>query len=147
MKWKHIHIFLWSKVNLLLKSHKVISWGFCSGSAVKNLSAMQETQVQFLDQKDLLEEGMATHSTCLENSKDRAARWAMVHGVAKSRTWLKCRGMYAGGFSGTTLRTKVFFFFLLRCLWRRPFWKSLLNLLQSCFCFMFWFFGFKAYWI
>ena len=36
---------------------------FPSGSAVKNLSAMQETQVQSLDQEDPLEEGMATHSS------------------------------------------------------------------------------------
>ena len=40
---------------------------------------MQETQIQFLGQKDLLEEGTATHSTCLENSMDRAAwgLWSM----------------------------------------------------------------------
>ena len=38
---------------------------FPSGSAVKNLSAMQETQVQSLDQEDPLEEGMATHSSIL----------------------------------------------------------------------------------
>ena len=37
--------------------------------------------------------------------------------------WFKCR--------------VVFFFF-------EPFWKSLLNLLQCCFCFMFSFFGHKA---
>ena len=36
---------------------------FPSGSAVKNLSAMQETQVQSLDQEDPLEEGMVTHSS------------------------------------------------------------------------------------
>ena len=30
---------------------------------VKNLPAMQETQVQFLGQKDPLEKGMATHSS------------------------------------------------------------------------------------
>ena len=38
------------------------------GSAVKNLPAMQElpnTQVRFLGQEDLLEEGMATHSSIL----------------------------------------------------------------------------------
>ena len=34
---------------------------FSGGSAVKNLSAMQETQVRFLGRKDPLEEGMATH--------------------------------------------------------------------------------------
>ena len=38
---------------------------FPSGSAVKNLSAMQEPQVQSLGQEDPLEEGMATHSSIL----------------------------------------------------------------------------------
>ena len=32
---------------------------------VKNLPAMQETQVQSLDQEDPLEKGMATHSSIL----------------------------------------------------------------------------------
>ena len=32
---------------------------------VKNLSAMQETQVQSVSQEDLLEKGMATHSSIL----------------------------------------------------------------------------------
>ena len=32
---------------------------------VKNLPAMQETQVQFLGGKDPLEKGMATHSSIL----------------------------------------------------------------------------------
>ena len=32
---------------------------------VKNLPAMQETQVQTLDQEDPLEKGMATHSSIL----------------------------------------------------------------------------------
>ena len=32
---------------------------------VKNLPAVQETQVQFLDQEDPLEKGMATHSSIL----------------------------------------------------------------------------------
>ena len=32
---------------------------------VKHLPAMQETQVQFLDQEDPLEKGMATHSSIL----------------------------------------------------------------------------------
>ena len=41
---------------------------FLVGSAVKNPPAMQEPQetwVQFLDQEDPLEEGMATHSRIL----------------------------------------------------------------------------------
>ena len=32
---------------------------------VKNLPAKQDTQVQFLDQEDPLEKGMATHSSML----------------------------------------------------------------------------------
>ena len=39
--------------------------GLPSGSVVKNLPAMQETQVQSLGQEDLLEEGTATHSSVL----------------------------------------------------------------------------------
>jgi len=36
-----------------------------AGHLVKNLPAMQETQVQYLGQEDPLEEGMATHSSIL----------------------------------------------------------------------------------
>ena len=39
--------------------------GFSSGSAVKNLPAMQETRVCSLGQEDPLEEGVATHSSIL----------------------------------------------------------------------------------
>ena len=53
---------------------------------VKNLAAMQETQVWSLGQEDSLEKEMATHSNILawENP------WieATVRGMAKSRTWL-----------------------------------------------------------
>ena len=55
---------------------------------VKNLPAMQETQVRSLGQEGPLEKGMATHSSnsCLENSMDRGAWWAIVQRVAKSQT-------------------------------------------------------------
>ena len=45
---------------------------------VKKLPAMQETQVQFLDQEDALEKGMATQLqySCLEYPGDRGAWWA-----------------------------------------------------------------------
>ena len=43
--------------------------------------------------------------------------------------------------------TFPFFFFFLRFFDVDPFLKSLLDLLQYCFCFMFWFFGPKACWI
>ena len=39
--------------------------GFLGGSVVKNLPAMQETQVRFLCWEDPLEKGMATHSNTL----------------------------------------------------------------------------------
>ena len=38
----------------------------------------------------------------------------------------------------------AFFFFFLDFFLRGPFLKSSLNLLQYCFCFMFWFFGLEA---
>ena len=41
------------------------SWASLVAQMVKNPSAMQETQVQFLGWKDPLEEGMATHSSIL----------------------------------------------------------------------------------
>ena len=39
--------------------------GFPGGSVVKNLPAKQETRVQSLGQEDLVEKGMATHSSIL----------------------------------------------------------------------------------
>ena len=43
----------------------MVQWlgDFCSGSAVKNPPAMQEMWVRSLGQEDLLEEGMAIHSS------------------------------------------------------------------------------------
>ena len=43
----------------------LITVGFPSGSAVKNAPAVQETWVQFLGWDDLLEEGLATHSSII----------------------------------------------------------------------------------
>ena len=40
-------------------------WGFPDVSVVRNLPAMQETQVQFLCLEDPLEKEMATHSSVL----------------------------------------------------------------------------------
>ena len=57
---------------------------FPGGSDCKESRAMQATQVQFLGWEDPLEKGMATHS-CLENSMDRGACQATVHGFAKSQ--------------------------------------------------------------
>ena len=47
-------------------SHRTNSFNLLpGGSAVKNLPAMQETQVQSLSWEDLLEEETATHSSIL----------------------------------------------------------------------------------
>ena len=58
--------------------------GFADGSAVKNLPAKQETQIQSLGQKDPLEKEKATHSSTL--AMDRGAWQATVREVAKSWT-------------------------------------------------------------
>ena len=52
---------------------------------VKNLPAMQETQVRSLGQEDGEENGYSLQYFCLENSMDRRAWQAIVHGVTKSR--------------------------------------------------------------
>jgi len=53
----------------------------------KNLPAMQETQVQYLGPEHPLEkEGNPFQYFCLEDSIDRGAWQATVHGVTKSWT-------------------------------------------------------------
>ena len=56
---------------------------------VKNLPAMQETRLQSLSQEDLLEKGMATHSSILAWripwTKETVGLHT-IHGVAKSWT-------------------------------------------------------------
>ena len=44
----------------------------------------QETWVQSLGQKDPLVEEMTTQYSCLGNSMDRVAWWAIVHGITKN---------------------------------------------------------------
>ena len=62
--------------------------GFLVTQMVKNLPAMQETQILSRGQEDPLEKEMATHSSILawEIPMDRGAWQATAHGVAKSRT-------------------------------------------------------------
>ena len=45
--------------------HLRLQWDSLVAHMVKNLPAMQETWVQFLDQEDPLEKEMATHSSIL----------------------------------------------------------------------------------
>ena len=59
-------------------------WAFLIAQSVKNLPAMQETQVQFLGQEYPLEKETATHSSILvQNPRDRGAWQAIVHGVTR----------------------------------------------------------------
>ena len=55
---------------------------------VKNMPAMWETQVRSLGREDSSREGNGypLQYSCLENSMDRGAWWAAIHGVAKSWT-------------------------------------------------------------
>ena len=57
---------------------------------VKNLPAIQETQVQLLGWEDPLEKGIGNllQYSCLEKPMDGGAWQATVHGVANSQTQL-----------------------------------------------------------
>ena len=59
---------------------------------VKNLPAMQETQVRSLGQEELLEEGMATQSSILAwktSWTEEPGDGLHLHEVTKSRIWLR----------------------------------------------------------
>ena len=74
--------------------HSHIGW--MVAQMVKNLPAMQETQVQSLGQEDpRRREWQPTQYSCLENPMERGVWWVRVHGVAKSQTWLKHLSMHA----------------------------------------------------
>ena len=57
------------------------SWAFLVAQLVKNLPAVWETWVRSLDWEDLLEEGMATHSSILAwripMTEDPGRLWSM----------------------------------------------------------------------
>ena len=65
-------------------------WASLEAQLVKKPPAMQETWVQSLGWKDLLEEGMETHSSilALRIPMDKGALWVTLHGVPKSQTRL-----------------------------------------------------------
>ena len=75
---------------LFKKSCPVTRWASLLAQTVKNLPAMQETQVQSLGQRRPTGEGHGNplQYSCLENPMDRGAWRAVVHGVTKSQTRL-----------------------------------------------------------
>ena len=64
---------------------------------VKNLPAIQKTQVQSLGWEDPLEKGMdyPPQYSCLKNSTDRVSWWVTVHGATKSWTPLSHQHSYS----------------------------------------------------
>ena len=73
------HLFSVSMINYLLFGRS----SFIAQS-VKNMPAMQETQVQFLGWEDPLEKEMATHSSVLVWGIPQTEETGrLVHGVAK----------------------------------------------------------------
>ena len=64
-----------------------LDWASLVAQMIKNLPTMQETWVQSLSQEDPLDREWLPIPVFLpENSIDRVAWQAKVHGVAKSRT-------------------------------------------------------------
>ena len=66
-------------------SSRELDMGFPSGSVVKIMPTMQETWVRSLLREDPPGEGNGNplQHPCLENSMDRGAWWATVHGGAR----------------------------------------------------------------
>ena len=70
---------------------------------------MQETWDQSLGWENSLEEDMAAHSSILvwRIPMDRGARWAIVHGVAKSRTRLRDEAQHMHTHTHTHIYTHI----------------------------------------
>ena len=54
---------------------------------IKNLTAMQETQLQFLGQENLLEKGMATHSSILGEGNGTPLQYSCLENPMDGGTW------------------------------------------------------------
>ena len=85
---------IWLMAETLLGAHTDLPMDFPGGSDSNASAYNAETQVQSLDQDDLLEKGMATHSSI---PMDSILPWRIpwteepgrhVHGVAKGQTQL-----------------------------------------------------------
>ena len=77
--WVHLFIYSASFTEYLL-----CAAGFPSGTVIKNPPASAGDTNSIPGE----ENGKSLQYSCLENSMDREAWWATVHGVTKSWTWL-----------------------------------------------------------
>ena len=64
---------------------------FRGGSVVKNLPAMQETQVRSLDWEDSLEKEIATHSSILAWETPRTEKSGEPHLMGLQNSWTQFR--------------------------------------------------------
>ena len=67
-----------------ISRYTLLYWASLVAQSVKNPPAMWETWVRSLGWEDPLEEGLAAHSSILENPMDRGAWRAAVPGVSES---------------------------------------------------------------
>ena len=85
--------------SLMIREMQTKITGLPSGSVVKNLPAkagnIRGVPIPGLGRFPGGENGYSLQCSCLENLMDREAWWATVHGVTKSRTWLKWLGVHA----------------------------------------------------
>ena len=78
-------LFVWLVFGIVIEDLSLVA------PVVKNLLVMWKTWVRSLGWEDPQEEGMATHFSILAwiNPMDGGARQAVIHEVAKNRTWLR----------------------------------------------------------
>ena len=79
-----VHLNFWR--NNMVSCQK---WTSLVAQMIKNLAAMQDTQVWSLGRENPPEKGMPTHSSILVWRIPRGAWRATVHGVAESQTQLR----------------------------------------------------------
>ena len=66
---------------------KTSFWASLMAQMVKNLPAMQETQVQSLDREDPLEKKMATHSSILAWEIPRTEEPGGLQSMGSQKSW------------------------------------------------------------
>ena len=89
--WRNVYLGLLSIFFIRLFVCFLCFWASLVAQRVKRLPAMQETGVPSLGRDWSRNEngnGNPLQYSCLENSMDRGAWWATVHGIVKSWTWL-----------------------------------------------------------